>query len=72
MTAKIQITELDNSGDTRGFSFTAPTDALAFVGRMADLHLAATKPGAVRESLSFAAPGGDRGVAGRKVVAALG
>lgn len=48
MTAKIQITELDNRGDARGFSFTAPAEALAFVGRMADVHLAATKPGAVR------------------------
>jgi dTDP-4-dehydrorhamnose 3,5-epimerase-like enzyme len=48
MTAKIQITELNNSGDARGFSFTAPAEALAFVGRMADVHLASTKPGAVR------------------------
>jgi dTDP-4-dehydrorhamnose 3,5-epimerase-like enzyme len=48
MTAKIQIFELGNSGDTRGFSFTAPADALAFVGRMSDVHLASTKPGAVR------------------------
>jgi dTDP-4-dehydrorhamnose 3,5-epimerase-like enzyme len=44
----IQVSELSNSGDARGFSFTAPTDALAFVGRMSDVHLAATKPGAVR------------------------
>jgi oxalate decarboxylase/phosphoglucose isomerase-like protein (cupin superfamily) len=48
MTAKIQITELTNSGDMRGFSFTAPTDSLAFVGRMSDVHLASTKPGSVR------------------------
>jgi dTDP-4-dehydrorhamnose 3,5-epimerase-like enzyme len=48
MTAKIQISELPNSGDTRGFSFTAPTEALAFVGRMSDVHLASTKPGSVR------------------------
>ncbi len=45
---KIQISELSNSGDARGFSFTAPTEALAFVGRMADVHLASTKPGAIR------------------------
>jgi len=45
---KIQITELANSGDARGLSFTAPADALAFVGRMADVHLASTKSGAVR------------------------
>jgi len=45
---KIQITELSNNGDGRGFSFTAPAEALAFVGRMSDVHLASTKPGAVR------------------------
>jgi oxalate decarboxylase/phosphoglucose isomerase-like protein (cupin superfamily) len=45
---KIQITELRNSGDGRGFSFTAPAEALAFVGRMSDVHLASTNPGAVR------------------------
>jgi dTDP-4-dehydrorhamnose 3,5-epimerase-like enzyme len=45
---KIEITELKNSGDARGFSFTAPAEALAFVGRMADVHLASTKPGSVR------------------------
>src|SRR3974390_247957 len=48
MTPKIQITELNNSGDARGFSFTAPSEALAFVGRMADVHLASTQPGSVR------------------------
>jgi hypothetical protein len=31
-TMKIQIAELGNSGDGRGFSFTAPAEALAFVG----------------------------------------
>ena len=45
---KIQIIELSDSGDGRGFSFTAPAEALAFVGRMADVHLASTKAGAVR------------------------
>lgn len=48
MAAKVQIIELSNYGDARGFSFTAPAEALAFVGRMADVHLAATAPGAVR------------------------
>ena len=48
MTGTIQITELTNNGDARGLSFTAPAEALAFVGRMADVHLASTKPGAVR------------------------
>jgi len=45
---KIQITELSNLGDGRGFSFTAPAEGLDFVGRMADVHLASTKPGEVR------------------------
>jgi dTDP-4-dehydrorhamnose 3,5-epimerase-like enzyme len=45
---KIQISELSNSGDARGFSFTTPLEALEYVGRMADVHLASTKPGAVR------------------------
>jgi dTDP-4-dehydrorhamnose 3,5-epimerase-like enzyme len=48
MTAKLQISELTNFGDERGLSFTAPSEALAFVGRMSDVHLASTKPGAVR------------------------
>lgn len=48
MPAEIQITELSNRGDVRGSSFTVPADALAFVGRIADVHLATTKPGAVR------------------------
>ncbi len=46
--SKIEISELHNNGDARGLSFTAPTEALEFVGRMADVHLASTKPGAVR------------------------
>jgi dTDP-4-dehydrorhamnose 3,5-epimerase-like enzyme len=48
MTAKIQISELHDNGDARGFGFTTPAEALAFVGRVADMHLASTKPGAVR------------------------
>ena len=45
---KVRILELGNRGDARGFSFTAPAEALEYVGRMADVHLASTKPGAVR------------------------
>jgi hypothetical protein len=45
---KIQISELSNNGDVRGFSFTAPPAALSFLGRIADMHLASTLPGAVR------------------------
>jgi len=48
MPAKIRILEVGNTGDARGFSFTAPAEALTFVGRMADVHLASTGPGAVR------------------------
>jgi dTDP-4-dehydrorhamnose 3,5-epimerase-like enzyme len=48
MASKIQISELSNNGDVRGFGFTAPPAALSFVGRIADVHLASTKPGAVR------------------------
>jgi len=45
---KIQISELGNSGDARGFSFTTPPEALGFLGHIADMHLASTLPGAVR------------------------
>lgn len=45
---KIEISELDNHGDVRGFSFSPPAEALAFLGRIADMHLASTLPGAVR------------------------
>jgi oxalate decarboxylase/phosphoglucose isomerase-like protein (cupin superfamily) len=45
---KLQITELGNAGDLRGFSFTMPPDAFSFVGHIADMHLASTAPGAVR------------------------
>jgi dTDP-4-dehydrorhamnose 3,5-epimerase-like enzyme len=48
MTGKVQIQELSNTGDARGFSCTAPAEALAFVGRMLDVHLASTKPGSIR------------------------
>jgi oxalate decarboxylase/phosphoglucose isomerase-like protein (cupin superfamily) len=44
----IQISELGNSGDVRGFSFTTPPQALDFTGRIADIHLASTAPGKVR------------------------
>ena len=48
METKVQVIELNNTGDARGCSFTAPAAALAFVGRMSDVHVASTKPGAVR------------------------
>jgi dTDP-4-dehydrorhamnose 3,5-epimerase-like enzyme len=45
---KIQISELDNKGDARGVSFTAPLEALQFVGRMLDVHVSSSQPGDVR------------------------
>jgi dTDP-4-dehydrorhamnose 3,5-epimerase-like enzyme len=45
---KIQVSVLGNFGDARGFSFTAPREALDFVGRVADMHLASTASGAIR------------------------
>lgn len=48
MEERIQISELGNNGDVRGLSFTAPAAALDFVGRVADLYLASTSPGAIR------------------------
>ena len=45
---KIEISELGNGGDLRGFSFTIPAEALAFLGRVADIHVASTAPGAIR------------------------
>ena len=45
---KIQISELGNNGDLRGFSFTVPADALDFLERVSDIHMASTAPGAIR------------------------
>ena len=45
---KLQISELGNLGDIRGFSFTLPSAALDFLKRVSDLHLASIVPGAVR------------------------
>jgi dTDP-4-dehydrorhamnose 3,5-epimerase-like enzyme len=45
---KLQMAELNSAGDARGFSFTMPAEALDFVGRIADMHVASTAPGAVR------------------------
>lgn len=44
----IRFVELQNDGDIRGFSFTAPREALGYVGRIADFHLASINPGAIR------------------------
>jgi dTDP-4-dehydrorhamnose 3,5-epimerase-like enzyme len=45
---KMQISEIKNLGDARGSSFTLPAEALDFLGRVADMHLASTLPGAIR------------------------
>ena len=45
---KVQITELANHGDQRGFSFTVPAEALLFVGPVQDIHIAEILPGAIR------------------------
>jgi oxalate decarboxylase/phosphoglucose isomerase-like protein (cupin superfamily) len=44
---KLQIVELNNAGDGHGFSFTMPPEALDFVRRISDMHMASTAPGAV-------------------------
>jgi dTDP-4-dehydrorhamnose 3,5-epimerase-like enzyme len=45
---KIRIVELGNHGDTRGFAFDIPREALEFLGQVADMHLASSAPGSVR------------------------
>jgi dTDP-4-dehydrorhamnose 3,5-epimerase-like enzyme len=45
---KIQFLEIPNKGDSRGFSFTIPSEALAYVGNVADVHVSSIKAGAVR------------------------
>lgn len=46
--SRIQISELPNHGDQRGYSFTIPADALGFLQRVQDIHVASILPGAVR------------------------
>lgn len=46
--SSIQISELPDHGDQRGFSFTIPAEALRFLENVHDIHLAAILPGAVR------------------------
>jgi mannose-6-phosphate isomerase-like protein (cupin superfamily) len=47
-TSSMQVVELANRGDARGRSFVVPDEALAFLDVVGNVHLAATKPGAVR------------------------
>jgi len=46
--SKIRFVDLQDEGDVRGFSFSTPPEALAYVGRTADVHLASINPGAIR------------------------
>jgi hypothetical protein len=44
----ISIPELSNVGDARGVGFTAPAQTLAFLGYVADVHVASIKPRSLR------------------------
>jgi dTDP-4-dehydrorhamnose 3,5-epimerase-like enzyme len=46
--SKVQIIELADHGDLRGFSFTVPAEALQFLEQVQDIHVAAIVPGAIR------------------------
>jgi len=48
MSQNIQITELLEYTDARGFNFQTPGDTLASFGSMAHLHVSSVKSGAVR------------------------
>jgi dTDP-4-dehydrorhamnose 3,5-epimerase-like enzyme len=45
---KVRVSEVPDSGDRRGSSFTLPPEALEFVGAVRDVHMASMVPGAVR------------------------
>jgi oxalate decarboxylase/phosphoglucose isomerase-like protein (cupin superfamily) len=44
----IKISELGNPGDARGLNFSLPTQAMDFLGRVADVHFSTAGPEAVR------------------------
>jgi dTDP-4-dehydrorhamnose 3,5-epimerase-like enzyme len=46
--SKVQISQLADHGDQRGFSFTLPAEALQFLDGVEDIHIAAILPGAIR------------------------
>lgn len=48
MRAKVQIVDLMDKGDARGASFTVPAEAITFLGRNSDIHVASIRPGAIR------------------------
>jgi hypothetical protein len=45
---KLQISQLDDTGDRRAFSFALPPQALEFLGRVRDLYSASTARGAIQ------------------------
>jgi dTDP-4-dehydrorhamnose 3,5-epimerase-like enzyme len=45
---KVRVSEVRDSGDRRGSSFTLPNEALKFIGTVVDVHMASMVPGAVR------------------------
>jgi len=48
MASIVTFQEVLNHGDRRGFSFTVPAEALAFLGGVGDVHLSSVLPSAVR------------------------
>lgn len=48
MVDQMQIVELDDSTDDRGFSFSILAESLALIGAIRDVHIAEIRPGAVR------------------------
>jgi dTDP-4-dehydrorhamnose 3,5-epimerase-like enzyme len=48
MDDKLRFTELPNTGDTRGSSFTLSPAMLSFLGRIEDVHVSSLLPGHVR------------------------
>ena len=48
MGSKVEIRSLENRGDGRGYSFTTPAEALAFVGAVKDAHFSSMVASAVR------------------------
>lgn len=48
MASTVRFQEVRNHGDQRGFSFTVPAEALAFLGSVGDVHLSSVLPSTVR------------------------
>ncbi len=48
MTSGIEVTSRTDAGDPRGLAFAVPSDALAALGGVADVHIMTVRPGAVR------------------------